>query len=198
MIDKLSNLISSKFVKHNIISEDAKDVYKYGVEISISSLIGFVITLIIGLIFNVLIQTVIFYVVFISLRSMTGGYHAETYLKCNLVFSLVTLFVVIFSKAACEMQMPGGILTLLFLPSVTSFIWIAPVENINKPIDNKKRVYWKITAVVTSVLLYILSLLLYKNQHTIEATVIIMTVFMVSVLCMIAVILKEGKTNGKL
>lgn len=198
MIDKLSNLISSEFVKHNIISEDAKDVYKYGVEISISSLIGFVITLIIGLIFNVLIQTVIFYVVFISLRSMTGGYHAETYLKCNLVFSLVTLFVVIFSKAACEMQMPGGILTLLFLPSVTSFIWIAPVENINKPIEKKKRVYWKITAVVTSVLLYILSLLLYKNQHTIEATVIIMTVFMVSVLCMIAVILKEGKTNGKL
>lgn len=198
MIDKLSNLISSKFVKHNIISEDAKDVYKYGVEISISSLIGFVITLIIGLIFNVLIQTVIFYVVFISLRSMTGGYHAETYLKCNLVFSLVTLFVVIFSKAACEMQMPGGILTLLFLPSVTSFIWIAPVENINKPIEKKKRVYWKITAVVTSVILYILSLLLYKNQHTIEATVIIMTIFMVSVLCMIAIIQKGGKTNGKL
>lgn len=198
MIDKLSNLISSEFVKHNIISEDAKDVYKYGVEISISSLIGFVITLIIGLIFNVLIQTVIFYVVFISLRSMTGGYHAETYLKCNLVFSLVTLFVVIFSKAACEMQMPGGILTLLFLPSVTSFIWIAPVENINKPIEKKKRVYWKITAVVTSVLLYILSLLLYKNQHTIEATVIIMTIFMVSVLCMIAIIQKGGKTNGKL
>lgn len=197
MIDKLSTLISSEFVKHNIILEEAKDVYKYGVEISISSIVGFTITLIIGLIFNALIQAIIFYVIFISLRSITGGYHAETYLKCNLIFGLVTLFVVIFSKISCEMQMPGGVLTLLFLPSVTTFIWLAPVENINKPIEKKKRVYWKITAVVTSVLLYILSTLLYINQHTLESTVIIMTIFMVSVLCMIAVIKKGGKANEK-
>ncbi len=198
MIDKLSTLISSEFVKHNIISEDAKDIYKYGVEITISSIIGFTITVIIGLLFNAMIQTMIFYIIFISLRSITGGYHAKTYLKCNLIFSMITLFVIIFSKAACEMQMPSGILTLLFLSSVTSFIWLAPVENINKPIEKKKRVYWKITAVVTSFLLYILSLLLYINQHTFEATVITMTVFAVSVLCMIAIIQKGGKSNGKL
>lgn len=83
MINRLSTLISDQFVKHNIIPKDAKDVYTYGVEITISSIIGFLITLAIGLLFDSLINAMIFYVIFISLRSMTGGYHAKTYLKCN-------------------------------------------------------------------------------------------------------------------
>ena len=195
MINKLSSLISSKFVEHNIISKSVKDVYRYGIEITISSIIGFVITCLIGLLFRMLMQTMLFYVIFIILRSMTGGYHAKTYLKCNFIFSIITLFIVTFSKAAYEMQISFGILTLLFLPSIAIFIWIAPVENVNKPIKAEKRVYWKSISIVTSVLLYLLSLLLYKSQHTLEATVIVMTIFSVSVLCMIPIIQKEGKSN---
>jgi len=196
MINKLSFLISSKFVEHNIISKSVKDVYRYGIEITISSIIGFVITCLIGLLFRMLMQTMLFYVIFILLRSMTGGYHAKTYLKCNFIFSIITLFIVTFSKAAYEMQISFGILTLLFLPSIAIFIWIAPVENVNKPIKAEKRVYWKSISIVTSVLLYLLSLLLYKSQHTLEATVIVITIFSVSILCMIPIIQKGGKSNG--
>jgi accessory gene regulator B len=196
MINKLSSLISSKFVEHNIISKSVKDVYRYGIEITISSIIGFVITCLIGLLFRMLMQTMLFYVIFILLRSMTGGYHAKTYLKCNFIFSIITLFIVTFSKAAYEMQISFGILTLLFLPSIAIFIWIAPVENVNKPIKAEKRVYWKSISIVTSVLLYLLSLLLYKSQHTLEATVIVITIFSVSILCMIPIIQKGGKSNG--
>lgn len=196
MINKLSSLISSKFVEHNIISKNVKDVYMYGIEITISSIIGFVITCLIGLLFRMLMQTMLFYVIFILLRSMTGGYHAKTYLKCNFIFSIITLFIVTFSKAAYEMQISFGILTLLFLPSIAIFIWIAPVENVNKPIKAEKRVYWKSISIVTSVLLYLLSLLLYKSQHTLEATVIVITIFSVSILCMIPIIQKGGKSNG--
>lgn len=196
MINKLSFLISSKFVEHNIISKSVKDVYRYGIEITISSIIGFVITCLIGLLFRMLMQTMLFYVIFILLRSMTGGYHAKTYLKCNFIFSIITLFIVTFSKAAYEMQISFGILTLLFLPSIAIFIWIAPVENVNKPIKAEKRVYWKSISIVTSVLLYLLSLLLYKSQNTLEATVIVITIFSVSILCMIPIIQKGGKSNG--
>ena len=62
MINKLSSLISSKFVEHNIISKSVKDVYRYGIEITISSIIGFVITCLIGLLFRMLMQTMLFYV----------------------------------------------------------------------------------------------------------------------------------------
>lgn len=198
MITKISKKISSEFVKHNIISDDLVDVYKYGIEITLSTIIGLILTVVIGLLLSSLIQSMLFYVVFIALRSMTGGYHAKTYFKCNLTFSLIVIFVIIFSKAACEMNISFGALTLLFLPSVLSFIWLAPVENINKPIEKKKRVYWKIMAVIASILLYFLSIFLFINQHKLEATVIITTVFSVSVLCMIPIIQKEGNVNEKL
>lgn len=193
MLNNISNLISSKFVSNNIISEDVQDVYTYGIEIIISSIIGFVITFIIGLLLNVLMQTMIYYVIFVLLRSMTGGYHASTYFKCNLVFSIITLFVILFSKAIYTIHVSEGILTLLFLQSVAIFIWLAPVENINKPIEKKKKVYWKITSVVISVFLYVLSTLLYINQHIFEAVIIIITIFAVSMLCIIEKIQKGGK-----
>lgn len=104
MIRKLSALISSRFIKNNIISENAKEVYQYGIEITISSFIGFTITCIIGLLLHAFIQTMIFYITFVLLRSMTGGYHAKTYLKCNFIFSIITLFVMIFSKSVCHGQ----------------------------------------------------------------------------------------------
>lgn len=198
MIDRISNLISSEFVRHKVIPEDKKDVYKYGIEIAVSYIIGFAMIWIIGLLFNSLIQTMIFYGAFISLRSMTGIYYTKTTLKTTAVFSVITLFVVIFSKAAYVLQISLGILTLLFLPAVLIFIWLVPIENNSKPIDKKERVYYKITSVVSSILLYVLSFLLYMNQYTLESTVILITIFMVSVLCMIAIIQKGGKTNGKL
>lgn len=190
MINRLSTLISDQFVKHNIIPKDAKDVYTYGVEITISSIIGFLITLAIGLLFDSLINAMIFYVIFISLRSMTGGYHASTYLKCNIVFSSISLFTLLFSKAASHIQLSVGIITLFFLPAVAIFLWLAPIENSNKPIEKKKRIYWKVTAVLLSLFLYILSILLYINSHNFEAAVIIITVFVVSILCIISSIQK--------
>lgn len=76
-------------------------------------------------------------------------------------------------------------ITLFFLPAIAIFIWLAPVENPNKPIEEKKRIYWKLTAVIVSVLLYILSILLYINQHIFDSAVVTITVFVVSILCTI-------------
>lgn len=194
MINKLSKLISNQFVKRNIISEDVQDVYTYGVEITISSLISFILVTIIGIIFKSLMQAMIFYVIFVTLRSMTGGYHASTYLKCNTIFSFISLFTLLFSKASSEIHLSVGIITLFFLPAVAIFLWLAPVENPNKPIEEKKRIYWKSTDVIVSVLLYILSILLYINQHIFESAVVIITVFVVSILCMIPFIQRGGKS----
>ena len=185
MIDLLSSKISSKFVEHKIITEDMVDIYKYGVEITISSIIGFILILIIGLIFKSLIQALIFYIIFIILRSFTGGYHASSYLKCNLIFSIVASLVIFFSKAATEVRFSTGIINILFLPALSVFIWLAPIENPNKLIEKKRRIYFKTGSVLAAVILYILSLILYINNHTFESAIIVTTMFITAVMCMI-------------
>lgn len=185
MIDSLSSKISSKFIEHKIITEDMVDIYKYGVEITISSIIGFILILIIGLIFKSLIQALIFYIIFIILRSFTGGYHASSYLKCNLIFSIVASLVIFFSKAATEVRFSTGIINILFLPALSVFIWMAPIENPNKLIEKKRRIYFKTGSVLAAVILYILSLILYINNHTFESAIIVTTIFITAVMCMI-------------
>lgn len=185
MIDLLSSKISSKFVEHKIITEDMVDIYKYGVEITISSIIGFILILIIGLIFKSLMQALIFYIIFIILRSFTGGYHASSYLKCNLIFSIVASLVIFFSKAATEVRFSTGIINILFLPALSVFIWLAPIENPNKLIEKKRRIYFKTGSVLAAVILYILSLILYINNHTFESAIIVTTMFITAIMCMI-------------
>ncbi len=191
MIDLLSSKISSKFVEHKIITEDMVDIYKYGVEITISSIIGFILILIIGLIFKSLMQALIFYIIFIILRSFTGGYHASSYLKCNLIFSIVASLVIFFSKAATEVRFSTGIINILFLPALSVFIWLAPIENPNKLIEKKRRIYFKTGSVLAAVILYILSLILYINNHTFESAIIVTTMFITAVMCMITKFQKE-------
>ena len=172
------------------------DIYKYGVEITISSIIGFILILIIGLIFKSLMQALIFYIIFIILRSFTGGYHASSYLKCNLIFSIVASLVIFFSKAATEVRFSTGIINILFLPALSVFIWLAPIENPNKLIEKKRRIYFKTGSVLAAVILYILSLILYINNHTFESAVIVTTMFITSVLCMITKFQKGENSHG--
>lgn len=193
MIHKLSTLISDQFEKHGIISNETKEVYTYGVEITISSLIGLIIAITIGIVFRCFTQSMIYYVIFVALRSITGGYHASTYLKCNIIFSLISLFTLLVSKAASEIQLSVGIITMFFLHAIAIFLWLAPVENPNKPIEKNKRIYLKLISVVIAIFLYILSILLYINQYNFESAIAIITVFVVSILCMIPLIQKGGK-----
>lgn len=61
------------------------EVYQYGFEIIFSTLIGFFITIAIGAVFRMFLVSLVYYFAFVALRQFTGGYHANTYLKCNLI-----------------------------------------------------------------------------------------------------------------
>ena len=109
---------------------------------------------------------------------------------------MITVFVIFFSKAATEVQSSVGIISILFLPAVSVFLWLAPIENHNKPIEKKRRIYFKTGSVLAAVILYILSLILYINNHTFESAVIVTTMFITSVLCMITKFQKGENSHG--
>ena len=93
MITKLSKRISHFLCKQNIIAKDLIEVYQYGFETIISTLLGFFITIIIGAIFRMTLISLVYYFIFVILRQFTGGYHADTYFKCNLIFAVTTIFI---------------------------------------------------------------------------------------------------------
>lgn len=85
-----------------------------------------------------------FLVVFIIMRSFTGGYHANTYIKCNLVTSISFVILLLIFKIIRHISLKSIILIAIF--QVVTIVLLAPIENKNKPIEN--RTVYKIISTV--------------------------------------------------
>ena len=91
MVNKLSKNVAVFFMENDLIQKDEIDIYIYGLQLIISSIIGISIILVAGIIFERFKDSLIFLFIFIIMRQYSGGYHADSYLKCNLFF--ISIFV---------------------------------------------------------------------------------------------------------
>lgn len=196
MISKLSKKISLFLYRKEIIDIGELEIYKYGFEIICSTLIGFIITLLIGLMFQMFLLSMIYYFAFVLIRQFTGGYHAKSYFMCNLVFSIVTLFVFGFTKMAVFAgNYSISIHLLLLLLSILITWYYAPIENENKPLDEeqKKRNHWIGTIQVCAV--SAVSCLIYKIS---EQTSILLAFTLLAIAMLIAITkLSEGGNKSE-
>lgn len=148
------------------------EVYIYGLELIISSLIGESIVLILGFVLDRLIETIIFIILIKFIRIYSGGFHAKTYIVCNMVFIIsysVSLFV-----SRCLANITPGIIFILMivtiLVTVIAMLVMAPIENVNKPIALEQRRVLKIKAVVAVLItgfIFMTGYLLYRLQEMI-------------------------------
>ena len=95
MLTNLCQIIVDFFVKEDIVPEEQREVYQYGVELSVSTLIGLLIVLAAGAFGGRLIESVIFYIVFCLTRAFCGGFHAHSHLLCKLTFTCVIILVLV-------------------------------------------------------------------------------------------------------
>ncbi|HBH94951.1 MAG TPA: hypothetical protein DDX91_04310 [Ruminococcaceae bacterium] len=189
IIGFLSNRLTDFLLEKEIIQEEQMPVYKYGIEIIISSLIGFLLIFTIGLIFGMFMKACIFYTVFVYTRRYSGGYHADTYLKCNAVLLMIYIWVLFFSEA-----MISGysiiIHLMILIVYMSSIFGFAPITNVNKPMKkdeintNRKR------CIFISVVWCILSLVLFFVSVK-YAIVTALTLFSISMLLIIEKCRKE-------
>jgi len=135
MLSKLAKDMALSFYSSSgeIYDDGDVEVYAYGAELLISSVLQILTVLILGLIIQRRLETVVFLAGFIPLRVFAGGYHAKTHLRCFLGLLFVyAVFLTVLHIIPLEMIVE---LSLIF--TVVSFfpIWIyAPLEDVNRPI----------------------------------------------------------------
>lgn len=95
MIAKLSRIIADFFIRQKVVPEEQREVYEYGFELSISSVIGILIVLAIGLVSGRFWESVVFYIAFCFTRLFTGGFHAPNHLLCKVTLGGVQLAVLL-------------------------------------------------------------------------------------------------------
>lgn len=186
LVSQIVNFITEQ----DVISDesDVQDFYRYGIEISISSLLNIVLVVIAGILIHHIIESIVFLTLFILIRSFTGGYHADTYFRCNLLmcitFILTALANSIFSNKF-------SLLIIIVLICVTELIVsiLGPIENKNKPIDDSKRIKLKIIGIVITLIINCTGLFLSRSYL---GTMIILTTFLIALLMIAAKIKERG------
>lgn len=134
--------------KRQIIRQDYYEVYVYGTELVLSFIITTALVLIAGFVIGEVMNSMIFLAVFMLLRRFTGGYHANTYLKCKII-SISTFLIALFSSHAISVR--WWMYAVLLVGGNIVIHLLAPVEHPNKPLsDDEKRKFRRFSHVVFS------------------------------------------------
>ncbi len=136
MNHKLSVFMCQKLLKYKAIDEELSEIYIYGFELIFSFLISTTAILTIGIVLNQVIPTLIFLVFFILIRRYTGGYHANTYLKCQIYTISSYIFVI---SASLFLPVFDLFFLILMLAGIITIIAIGPIENPHKQLTEQEK-----------------------------------------------------------
>lgn len=196
MISLISSCIVELLIRNDIVKKKQTPAYQYGFEIFISSTITCMITIVSGVLFNCLFPALLYFGLFVVLRTICGGYHAKTYWQCNLIFIFVTVMVLSIYKFAILSQFVELHYCIIAL-SVFVTGRYAPVENENKPLSQKQKKSFRILGVTMILMLAMISCLLLIKYSSSYSILIDATVLAVSVSVFITVPMKGVRENGK-
>lgn len=191
MITYLSRKLTGFLCRNSIIESDKAEIYQYGYEVFISGMLGFIISIVIGIISGHLIESLIFLVFFVPLRQLSGGYHADSYLICNIVFTAIFLSIL---AAACfisqRLTIPIAILCEIF--TFLTMFFLAPIENKNKPLDEEQITLNRKKCLITVPLLSLLSFILFFFNSVYSLTAAL-TLFSIAILMLVTKFTKNSK-----
>lgn len=149
MISSVANNITNYLICKKVIKDDDREIYQYGFEQVLSSLLNIATMLLLGIILGKIYQSLVLILSFMALRSYSGGYHANTPLQCYLLTvmsisaALSIMKFITIDRFIC--------LGLLVLSSVVILL-LSPIGSKNKPLDEiEKIIYRKKTIIVWSV-----------------------------------------------
>ncbi|MBP3855212.1 MAG: accessory gene regulator B family protein [Ruminiclostridium sp.] len=194
MISRLASTILNYIITHIDISSELKDIYQYGIEITISSSLNIILVLAMSLIIQDGISGLIFLSVFVFVRSFTGGYHASTYFMCNALM-LLTFLLCYFTQQTINFTNTNSIISIVIsIVNIIPIVLFSPVSNKHKPLSSDLKKRSKLMGALTSFLLSICGIILV-NQNIKYGWMIIITVSAISVMMIIEIILQRRKQN---
>lgn len=163
----LANNITSFFVKKNVIAESKKNVYSYGFEIILSTIVYEAIFLVLALITKTFFPSLLFWIGFFFIRKCCGGYHAHTYFACHIMFAANHLAFIFLLKMFLKSTDPRIAAVIVFV-CAGIILLIAPVAHPNKPfIKNEYNNFKKKSRIYACVLIAIsiIGLLPFMTYH---------------------------------
>lgn len=192
MIPRISSGIVSSLLRNKIIETDESEIYQYGFEMVLSTIVMALIVLSIGLIFEEVVSSVLFFILFALIRTSSGGYHAETHFKCNMIYTINLIITLLWVKFAPPYYSLCSHIMFLLIYFLTVFHF-SPVENPNKLLDEMQKKKHRRLCIIYGFILSVISFILWFGFDQIKYAVLItVTLLSVAVSMAVGIICKGG------
>lgn len=179
MVDNICNFIICKLNEEEIISEEKNEIYLYGLQLFIATLIKAVGLFVLAIIMGAVKESIIFMIFFTSLRIQAGGIHAHSLLKC-FITTAIMLFTSIYIVKLIPYAHKLNIQIIMISTSILLVYKYAPVENENKPLSKEEYILYRKRSMITVVIGAIAILLnnsipwVFQNYSTIAAMALLL------------------------
>lgn len=136
MLHKIANRTTNYLLTQQIIQHDMFEVYQYGLEILISTLMTSFSILIIACFMDSFWIGILYFIISVPLKVTVGGYHAPTYARCFVISNLEYLTISLAAKILSALFLSNIIWIISLLVSTCYILINCPIRNSNHPVSD--------------------------------------------------------------
>lgn len=131
-------------VQSNMEAED-KELYEYGFHMLFAKSFFFLLSVLLGYLFHIIMESTVFFLLFSAIRSYAGGVHAKKESSCTILTSgalLAAIAGIKWNIVTDQLLVP---LSLSFA-SAAIVLAYAPLDSSQKPLDQEERKQFRKTS----------------------------------------------------
>lgn len=145
-------------VRKEIVSQDKSEIYSFGFEILLATILNGILVVIASLALGAFWQSILMLIPFLLIRANAGGFHAKTHAGCILGFISVYLCGIVLAKyLPYELTAPAAFIGILIGAGIILAVGIRPHKN--RPVTDQERAYYHIKTIHLTIRLFFAGLL---------------------------------------
>lgn len=175
---KIAKVLADYVLYKGVINKDEYNLYEYGFQIALEMGLSLVISGIIAGMLHMVPEGILFFIIFIPLRSYAGGLHLKYYFHC-LILSCLTFSAVMLVVRYVRLSTLFLFITLLTMEIAIYHMY--PVENVNRSVDEEEDCFFRhrlIKFLILDMGIFLCCMLFKKDSYMMD---IVITFFMVTI-----------------
>jgi len=157
---KLSRKVIARLCASGAIKEDDRELYEYALNILLTGILHFLISLLIGLSLGMIMESLALFATFFAVRKFAGGFHAAKPWQCYL-FSVATNVALLLLIRFLLKQIDVLYYVCLVFP-LPFILLLSPAESPNKPLNAKEKKVYRLIASILCCVLAGLSVIVFQ------------------------------------
>lgn len=162
-MEYLATKLAHYILEKGIITEDLIEIYQYGFQCFLELSMSTVCSIIIALFLGMLPECLIFFLLYIPIRSFGGGLHMKTYFACF----IGSCFILTASLLAVKyLTIPIPLSFALYLFAAILILFIGPVDHPNREVDAQENHTFIKRTYFSMLISFLLALFFIFTQNT--------------------------------